>query len=111
MLMKQGKMKKDEKKIKKVLHNPCNPLLCPYRQRDNNQLTDMKNCSHLRHRWQKAIKVSTSVCASGDSNDEAAEELLRNNKQSESLQLAINLLCDARALAEIKLAKKISKGK
>ena len=43
--------------------------------------------------------------------DEAIMELLRNNKPSESLQLAVNLLRDARALAEVKLAKKISKGK
>lgn len=41
--------------------------------------------------------------------DEAIMELLRNNKQSESLQLAINLLRDARALAEIKLEKDIAK--
>ena len=43
--------------------------------------------------------------------DEAIMELLLNNKQSESLQLAINLLRDARALAEIKLTKKIAKEK
>ena len=43
--------------------------------------------------------------------DEAIMELLRNNKPSDSLNLAVNLLRDARALAEVKLAKKISKGK
>jgi len=42
MLIKQGKIKKDEKKMKKVLRNPINPLLCAYRQRDNNQPTNMK---------------------------------------------------------------------
>lgn len=41
--------------------------------------------------------------------DEAIMELLRNNKPSESLQLAINLLRDARALAEKKLTKIIPK--
>ena len=41
--------------------------------------------------------------------DEAIFELLRNNKPSDSLNLAINLLRDARALAEVKLAKDIAK--
>jgi hypothetical protein len=37
-------MKKDEKKIKKVLRNPCNLSLCPYRQRDKpNQTKQTKD--------------------------------------------------------------------
>jgi len=40
MLIKQGKMKKDEKKMKKVLRSPCNLSLCPYRQRETNQPTN-----------------------------------------------------------------------
>jgi hypothetical protein len=37
MLINKGKMKKDEKKMKKVLRSPCNLSLCAYRQRDNQQ--------------------------------------------------------------------------
>lgn len=81
-------MKKDEKNMKKVLRYPINPLLCPYRQRETNMKTNLLNPVQY---------------------DEAIMELLRNNKQSESLQLVINLLRDARKLAELKLEKDIAK--
>jgi len=36
-------MKKDGKKMKKLLLNPCNLSLCPYRQRETNQPTNQQN--------------------------------------------------------------------
>lgn len=36
-------MKKDLKRMKKVLRNPCNLSLCAYRQRDNQTKPNQKN--------------------------------------------------------------------